>query len=103
MPAGRSSRRVRFGVCTLDLETRQLFVNGVETHITPKAFELLAILTEQAPRAMSKAELISCLWPKTYVSEDALSHLVADLRTAIGDSARDPAWIRTVHGYGYSF
>ena len=98
-----NTRRVRFGTCTLDLQTRQLFVDGRETHITPKAFELLAVLTENAPRALTKSELIGRLWPNTYVSEDALSHLVADLRTAIGDSARTPKWIRTVHGFGYSF
>jgi DNA-binding winged helix-turn-helix (wHTH) protein len=98
-----AGRRFRFGTCALDLDTRQLFIEGREAHITPKAFELLAILIEKAPKALTKAELIEHLWPKTYVSEDALARLVADLRTALGDNARLPRWIRTVHGYGYAF
>lgn len=97
------TRRLRFGACVLDLDTRQLFVSGHESHVTPKAFELLTLLRENAPRALSKSELIEHLWPKTYVSEDALARLIADVRTALGDNARLPRWIRTVHGFGYAF
>jgi len=92
-----------FGHCALDLDTRQLFVKGREVHITPKAFELLTLLAEHAPKALTKNQLIEHLWPSTYVSEDALARLVADLRTALGDSAKLPRWIRTVHGFGYAF
>lgn len=97
------NRQVRFGHCALDLDARQLFVKGREVHITPKAFELLTVLSEHAPKALTKNQLIEHLWPNTYVSEDALARLVADLRTALGDSARLPRWIRTVHGFGYAF
>ena len=99
----KSGNQVRFGPCVLDRDTRLLYVDGREAHITPKAYELLMVLTEQAPRALTKSDLLERLWPKTYVSEDALARLVADLRTAIGDSARHPRWIRTIHGFGYAF
>src|SRR4051812_24558461 len=59
----RSARRIRFGSCVIDIETRQLFVAGRETHVTPKAFELLVVLTEHAPKAITKGELIAHLWP----------------------------------------
>jgi DNA-binding winged helix-turn-helix (wHTH) protein len=100
-PAPRG--QVRFGTCVLDLDTRLLYVDGREAHITPKAYELLMVLTEHAPKALTKSDLLERLWPKTYVSEDALARLVADVRTAIGDSARHPKWIRTIHGFGYAF
>jgi DNA-binding winged helix-turn-helix (wHTH) protein len=103
MSPGTGSRRITFGQCTLDLDTRQLFVKGREVHITPKAFELLTLLSERAPKALTKNEIIEHLWPDTYVSEDALARLVADVRSALGDSARLPRWIRTVHGFGYAF
>jgi DNA-binding winged helix-turn-helix (wHTH) protein len=95
--------KVRFGTCVLDLDARQLHVDGHEVHITHKAFSLLLVLTESAPRALTKAELLERLWPKTYVSEDALARLIGDVRLAIGDNAHEQKWIRTVHGFGYAF
>jgi len=77
--------------------------DGREVRVTRKAFELLSILVEHAPRALTKAELLDRLWPKTFVSDDALARLVSDLRVTIGDSARRPTMIRTIHGFGYAF
>ena len=43
------------------------------------------------------------LWPDTFVAEANLSNLVAEIRAALGDQARAPLFIRTVHGFGYAF
>lgn len=96
-------RLVRFGSCTIDLEGRRLYRDGQEVHITPKAFDLLKLLLEHRHRALSKAELSEHIWPGTYVTEDGLARLVNEIRTAIGDDARRPQWIRTVHAFGYAF
>ena len=61
--------RVRFGACVLDSETRELLVDGNAIHLTPKAFDLLAILIENRPRALSKTEIHEKLWPETFVSD----------------------------------
>jgi DNA-binding winged helix-turn-helix (wHTH) protein len=92
-----------FGPFVLDADSRQLFQNGVEVRLTPKAFELLRLLAGERPRAISKAELSEHLWPGVHVTDDGLPRLVSEVRSALGDSARDPKWIRTVHGYGYAF
>jgi DNA-binding winged helix-turn-helix (wHTH) protein len=103
VPRHRATEHVRFGSCTLELQSRRLLRDGREVRLTRKAFELLKILIEHAPRALTKAELLEHLWPKTYVSDDALARLVSDLRVTIGDSARQPTMIRTIHGFGYAF
>jgi DNA-binding winged helix-turn-helix (wHTH) protein len=95
--------RLRFGDLTLDPDTRQLLRGGEEVHLPPKAFELLRILVEARPRALSKNELHQHLWPATFVSEANLASLIADLREALGDSARQPRFIRTAHRFGYAF
>jgi DNA-binding winged helix-turn-helix (wHTH) protein len=95
--------KVGFGSCVLDSETRELRKDGCAVHLTPLAFRLLELLLEQRPRALSKAELQDALWPGTFVTEASLSSLVADLRSAIGDTARGPTLIRTVHRFGYAF
>jgi DNA-binding winged helix-turn-helix (wHTH) protein len=95
--------QITFGSCRLDLDTRQLFREGQEVRLTPKAFELLTVLVTERPRAVSKAELTERVWKGTFVTEDGLPRLINEIRTAVGDAARDPRWIRTVHGFGYAF
>jgi DNA-binding winged helix-turn-helix (wHTH) protein len=95
--------RVQFGDCTLDSDTRELSRGGEPVHLEPKSYRLLELLLAARPKALSKRDLQEVLWPKTYVSERSLARLVADLRSAIGDRADEPRFIRTVHGFGYAF
>jgi DNA-binding winged helix-turn-helix (wHTH) protein len=95
--------RVSFGACVLDSDTRELLRGGRSVHLEPKAFFLLELLVAARPRAISKSQLQDALWPKTYVSERSLARLVGDLRSAIGDRAEKPRFIRTVHRFGYAF
>ena len=94
---------VRFGAFVIDSGRRQLIRDGVEVHLTPKAFDLLVLLVEEAPRVIRKDELHARLWPATFVSDATLVGLVKRLRRALGDSdARAPV-IRTAHRIGYAF
>lgn len=93
----------RFGEFHLDSETRQLLRRDAPQHLSPKAFHLLQLLLESAPRALAKSELQDALWPGTFVVEANLQHLVAEIRAALGDRPRTPQFVRTVHGFGYAF
>jgi DNA-binding winged helix-turn-helix (wHTH) protein len=93
----------RFAGFLLDDDTRQLFADGTEVHLSPKAFELLRILIQQRSRALTKAELQDLLWPSTFVGETNLATLVAEIRRALQDSAQDSHYVRTVHRFGYRF
>lgn len=95
--------RLSFAECELDTETRQLRRAGEAVHLTLKAYELLLALVEHRPRALSKRELRAQLWPDTHVLEANLPNVVAEAREAMGDDARQPRFIRTVHGFGYAF
>jgi DNA-binding winged helix-turn-helix (wHTH) protein len=94
---------VQFGEFAVDFGSRQLLRGGEAIHVGPKAFELLELLLKSRPRALSKAQLQGQLWPRTFVSESNLTTLVTELRTALGDKARQPRFIRTVYGFGYAF
>lgn len=93
----------RFGDFTFDHDIRQLILNTSEVHLSPKAFELLAILLANRSRAVSKAELQQHLWPSTFVEETNVAGLVAEIRRALRDSASSPVFVRTVYGFGYRF
>ena len=95
--------RIVFGPFILDLDSRQVTRGSREIHLTTKAFDLLAVLALDRPKVLSKAVLQERLWPATFVAEANLSNLVAEVREALGDSARAPVYIRTAHGLGYAF
>jgi DNA-binding winged helix-turn-helix (wHTH) protein len=95
--------KLRLGELTFDGDARQLLRGAEEVHLSPKAFELLKILIEHRPRALSKQELHERLWPDTFVSEVNLASLIAEIRAALGDTAHDPLFIRTARRFGYAF
>ena len=95
--------RMAFGEFVLDLETRELLRAGTPVVLSPKAFELLGILVQCRPRALSKRELQDALWPGTFVVEKNVANLVGELRRALGDDAADPRFIRTLARFGYAF
>jgi DNA-binding winged helix-turn-helix (wHTH) protein len=95
--------KVHFGDVLFDGAARRLFRNGSEIHLPLKAFEMLRILIERRPEALSKAELQKLLWPDTFVVENNLPSLIAQIREALGDDARAPRYIATLQGFGYAF
>jgi DNA-binding winged helix-turn-helix (wHTH) protein len=95
--------RLRFGPFAVDTETRQLLRDGSELHLSPKAFDLLWSLVERRPRVVEKTELHHKIWPDTYVVDANLNVLIGEIRRVLGDSAKQPRYIRTVHGVGYAF
>jgi hypothetical protein len=98
-PAGRCV----FGEFVYDPGARSLTRNGEAVPLAPRAFDLLGALLAARPRALDKAELITQLWPGTWVSRTSLAQLVTQLRKATGDDTRRPRLIRTVFGHGYAW
>ena len=76
---------------------------GREIKLTRKAFDLLALLIDRRPEAVSKDDIHRRLWPDTFVAEITLHSLISEIRRGIADDSGDPLFIRTVHGYGYAF
>jgi DNA-binding winged helix-turn-helix (wHTH) protein len=91
----------RFAPFTLDDGRRTLTRDGIDVHVTPKAFDLLVLLVSQTPRVVPKSELHRRLWPDSYVSDATLLGLVKEVRRALDDGSA-PSRIRTVHRVGYA-
>lgn len=95
--------RTRFDSFTIDTDTRQLLDRETAIRLTPKAFDLLRLLLQERPKVVPKGELQARIWPNTHVVEANLNGLIAELRRALGDTAKEPRFIRTVHGTGFAF
>jgi DNA-binding winged helix-turn-helix (wHTH) protein len=87
----------------LDRDRRLLTREGEVLHLTPKAFDLLALLVDQAPRVVTKRELHERLWKETFVSDATLVGVVKELRRVLDDRSSDRPIIRTAHRVGYAF
>jgi Tol biopolymer transport system component/DNA-binding winged helix-turn-helix (wHTH) protein len=92
-----------FGEFELDGERRQLLRSGRPVSLEPKAYELLTLLAERRPRALSRAQIRDVLWPGVFVSESTLNQVVAVVRQALDDDHQEPRYIRTARGFGYAF
>src|SRR5215813_7774063 len=90
------SRFYRFGEFTVDTDQRVLFQNGAPLPLTPKVFDTLMILVENGGRIVEKEMLMNRVWPNTFVEEANLTFNIQQLRKALGDNARKPAFIETV-------
>ncbi|HEY6929525.1 MAG TPA: FHA domain-containing protein [Thermoanaerobaculia bacterium] len=86
-----------------DADTRAVIRAGIAVPLSPKAFDLLSLLIEERPRAVSKEEIHDKLWPSTHVAPANLANLIVELRAALGDSARKSRVIGTVQRFGYAF
>jgi DNA-binding winged helix-turn-helix (wHTH) protein len=95
--------RVRFGKCLFDAEAKELHRDGVPQPVSLKAFQFLELLLQERPRAVPKEEIHERLWPTSFVSDASLARLANEVRAAIGDDAKDPHYVRTVHRFGYAF
>jgi DNA-binding winged helix-turn-helix (wHTH) protein len=95
--------QLRFGEFALDGDTRQLLHRGVNQHLSRQGFELLRLLIENRPRALSKREIHERLWPDASFSEAALSSVVAEVRRALNETALREGFIKTAQSYGYGF
>src|SRR6476619_4289044 len=92
-----------FDAVSVDPATFRVLVNGVPQALEPKSFRLLQFLIEHRDRVVSKEEIFQAVWTGTFVTDNALTRAVAQIRKAIGDDHRHPRYIETIPTVGYRF
>ncbi len=85
----------------LETAERRLLRDGVAVPLSPKVFDTLVVLLENAGHLVTKDELMAALWPGTVVEEANLTKNIWLLRKALGDSAGTSTVIETVPRVGY--
>ncbi|WP_426569566.1 response regulator transcription factor [Streptomyces canus] len=86
------------GPLVVDRRTRQVWVGEEAVVLTPKEFELLALLTEDPGAVYSRQQILDRVWDPHYEGPTkTLDVHVATLRRKLGN----PAWIQTLRGVGF--
>ena len=92
-----------FGAFLIDGKERLLLQNGQVVTIAAKAFDMLLLLVENSGHLLTKEELMSRLWPETFVEEANLTNNISMLRKALGATDNGHPYIETVPRVGYRF
>ena len=92
-----------FGDCRLNAAAYELRRGGGLVKIEPQVLDLLLMLVENRERIVSRDEIVEQVWQGRAVSDAAISSRIKTARQAIGDTGKDQAFIRTIHGRGFRF
>jgi Tol biopolymer transport system component/DNA-binding winged helix-turn-helix (wHTH) protein len=76
---------------------------GQPLPLEPKAFEVLFFLLKHRERLVEKQELLDAVWKETFVTPNALTRVIAQLRKSLGDDPKESRYIETVPTRGYRF
>src|SRR5215510_4411384 len=72
-------------------------------YLMPKPFAVLRYLVEHAGRLVTHEELLTAIWPDTYVQPEVLRRYVLEIRRVLGDRAENPRFVETLPKRGYQF
>src|SRR2546425_8715014 len=92
-----------FGPFRLDLANACLWHTAQPVPLRPKTFAVLVYLVTHAGQLVTKDALFDAIWPETVVGDGVLKTSMTELRKALGETAKAPQWIATVHRRGDRF
>jgi DNA-binding response OmpR family regulator len=95
--SGRDRETLVAGALEIDLRSRRAVLRGEEISLTPKEFDLLALLAREPGVVVDRQRILREVWNTTwYGSAKTIDVHVGAVRRKLGD----PAWIDTVRGVG---
>lgn len=99
------TKRLRFGVFDFEPASGELRREGIAIKLQAQPAQVLAVLLENAGAVVSRETLRQAVWGGgTHVDFDSgLNFCIAQVRSALGDSAESPVFIKTVPKRGYQF
>jgi len=92
-----------FEAFRVDATERRLFCENRPVALPPKAFDTLLLFVERPGHLFEKSELMSALWPDTFVEEGNLAVVISMLRRALRHEGNDHEYIHTEAKHGYRF
>lgn len=86
----------------LDMESRQVHVNGVEINLTVREFDILELLISNPNKVFTRANLFGSVWKDDFMGDDNTVNVhVSNLRSKISKIDKENEYIQTVWGIGF--
>jgi len=101
----KKARSYHYEGLDIDLDLHQVFLDDVEINLTPKEFDILAILIENPKRVYSIDQLFEMVWKTDSLEGDSRTLMVyiSNIRKKIEPEKRGIKYIINVRGVGYKF
>ena len=94
-------KRLLFGDFQVLPTHNELLINDARKPLPPRSMEVLVYLIMNNDRVVSNDELLAAFWSGLIVEESTIHRVISQLRSALGDSALEPKYIKTVSKRGY--
>jgi DNA-binding winged helix-turn-helix (wHTH) protein len=94
---------LHFGPFSLDGPDDGLWCGPERCKLTAKAEAVLRYLVAHPGRLVRRGDLLAAVWPDVYVNEWVLTTCIREIRHVLGNVAKAPQYIATVHRQGYRF
>lgn len=91
------------GDLVINPATYEVYMGSERLMLTPTEFRLLYLLAKNRHMTLSQDFIQRVVWSDDIDAGDTLKKYIQRLRRKLGDDARNPIWIKTVHGVGYRF
>jgi two-component system, OmpR family, KDP operon response regulator KdpE len=100
--AAKPIQRIEIGGVTMDFDKRNVSRGGEPIRLTPKEYDLLAVLFRNAGRVVTHRQILSAVWGPAHVEDTQyLRVFIGQLRAKVEQDPTTPAIIRTEPGVGY--
>ncbi|QSB08722.1 response regulator transcription factor [Lysinibacillus fusiformis] len=93
---------IEIGELKINTDTRQVFVQGKETRLTPKEFDILELLAYNKGIVLSIQKIYEAVWKEDYFKSDSTVMVhITKIREKIEPDPKHPIYIKTIWGVGY--
>jgi two-component system, OmpR family, KDP operon response regulator KdpE len=88
----------------IDYVKRRVALNTEEVHLTPKEYDLLCYMAQNADRVLTHRQLLTKVWGPEYANDShTLRVHIANLRNKIEEHPERPRFVHTETRVGYRF
>lgn len=98
---GAPPERLVVGSLMVDIDAREVTIDGTSVELTRREFDLLAYLAARPGVVVSRRELLAEVWRQPYGGADKTVDVhLSWVRKKLGESAKEPVYLHTVRGVG---
>ncbi|SFT37417.1 DNA-binding response regulator, OmpR family, contains REC and winged-helix (wHTH) domain [Algoriphagus locisalis] len=102
--AAKEVKLIKFQSLEIDEKKRKVILSGKRIDLTPKEFDLLALLAKNPGRSYSRSELLELIWGYDFSGyEHTVNAHINRLRAKVEADPNNPVYILTTWGVGYRF
>lgn len=97
----QQENRLAIGDAVLDLDSQSVMKGSERIALTYTEFKILELLAKNRGKIFSLDNIYQCIWNDNAVGNDAIMVHIKNIRKKLGDSSRNPSYIKTAWGKGY--